>query len=202
LDEVANTQIRSKGRIKRPTALLIDKSQSMTEAIEVGKQIGTVVSAVMDAPLYVYAFDSMPYPVKATGTELAQWEAALKGIRAGGNTSCGCAVKALEVQKQKVEQIIIVTDEDENAAPSFVDALRSYTRSLQCDMPHVVVVKTRSANGKLTNSLTAAGIQHDGWSFTGDYYSLVNLVPLLSRPSRLDLLMEIMSYPVPQRKAS
>ncbi len=40
----------------------------------------------------------------------------------------------------------------------------------------------------------------DAFQFTGDYYALPNLVPLLSRPSKLDLLMEILEYPLPVRK--
>ena len=45
------------------------------------------------------------------------------------------------------------------------------------------------------STLTAAGKEFD-------YYSLPNLVPLLARPSRLDLLMEIMEYPLPKRLAA
>ena len=37
------------------------------------------------------------------------------------------------------------------------------------------------------------------FTFAGDYYSLPNLVPLLPRPSRLDLLMEILDTPLPAR---
>ena len=39
------------------------------------------------------------------------------------------------------------------------------------------------------------------FQFAGDYYSLPNLVPLLSKPSKLELLMEIMDYPLPVRKS-
>ena len=34
----------------------------------------------------------------------------------------------------------------------------------------------------------------------GDYYALPNLVPLLARPSKLELLQEILEYPLPQRR--
>ncbi len=46
LEEVADAQVKAKGRIDRPTALLIDKSASMSLAIELGKRIGALVSAV------------------------------------------------------------------------------------------------------------------------------------------------------------
>ncbi|NES74175.1 MAG: hypothetical protein F6K24_57810, partial [Okeania sp. SIO2D1] len=37
------------------------------------------------------------------------------------------------------------------------------------------------------------------FTFKGDYYSLPNLVPMLSRKSRLELLMEIMETSLPVR---
>jgi hypothetical protein len=40
----------------------------------------------------------------------------------------------------------------------------------------------------------------DAFQFMGDYYALPNLVPLLARPSKLELLMEIMDYALPQRR--
>ena len=40
------------------------------------------------------------------------------------------------------------------------------------------------------------------FTFKGDYYALTNLIPLLTRPSMLELLMEIMEYPLPRRKAA
>ena len=45
-----------------------------------------------------------------------------------------------------------------------------------------------------------ANVGIDVFQFDGDYYSLPNLVPMLARPSKLELLMEIMGYPLPTRK--
>src|SRR4051794_34795142 len=55
LEEVADAQVKAKGRIARPTALLIDKSSSMNLAIDLGKRIGALISAVSAEALYVYA---------------------------------------------------------------------------------------------------------------------------------------------------
>src|SRR5205085_7174075 len=103
LEEVADTQVKAKGRIKRPTALLIDKSSSMELAIELGKRIGSLVSAVCEKELYVYAFDTIAYPIKRTGDDLSAWEKALQGIKAGGGTSCGVALEYMTRKKQYVE---------------------------------------------------------------------------------------------------
>src|SRR5439155_9848810 len=95
LEQVADTQVKAKGRIQRPTALLIDKSGSMEVAIELGKRIGALISAICEAELYVYAFDTMAYPVERAGNDLADWERNFKGISAGGGTSCGVAVESM-----------------------------------------------------------------------------------------------------------
>jgi hypothetical protein len=199
LEQVADAQVKAKGRIDRPTALLIDKSGSMSAAIELGKRIGALVSSVSAHALYVYAFDTLAYPIQAAGPELAAWEAAIKGITAGGGTSCGVAVEMMRRKKQYVEQIILVTDEGENTAPLFVETLKKYREEVKAD-PNVCIVRTPGAVTQLADQCRQAGIMVDTFQFTGDYYALPNLVPLLSRPSKLDLLQEILEYPLPARK--
>lgn len=199
LEQVADTQVKAKGRIKRPTALLIDKSGSMELAIELGKRIGSMISAICEKELFVYAFDTVAYPIDRAGESLASWEKALKGITAGGGTSCGVALDAMMRKRQYVEQIIVVTDEGENTPPLFVDTLAKYREAVKAD-PNVCFVRTPGASAHLEDQCRKAGVLCDAFQFTGDYYSLPNLVPMLSRPSKLELLMEIMEYPLPQRK--
>src|SRR5262249_53950974 len=95
LERVADAQVKAKGRIRRPTALLIDKSGSMNIAIELGKRIGALISAICEKELFVYAFDTMAYPIERAGDDLATWDTSLMGIKAGGGTSCGVAVDYL-----------------------------------------------------------------------------------------------------------
>jgi hypothetical protein len=40
------------------------------------------------------------------------------------------------------------------------------------------------------------------FEFRGDYYALPNVIPLLTRPSQAELLMEILNYPLPRRRVS
>jgi hypothetical protein len=98
-----------------------------------------------------------------------------------------------------VDQIIMITDEGENSQPLLVDALKKYREELKAD-PNVFLVKTRGASELLERQLRDAGLPADAFQFNGDYYSLPNLIPMLSRPSKLEMLMEIMEYPLPQRK--
>lgn len=209
LQDVSDARLKSKGRIRRPTALLVDKSGSMSQAIEIGKRIASLVSAVMDSNFYVYAFDTLAYPVLSKGDSLAEWEKAFSGIRANGQTSCGIAFEYMRKSKQLVEQIVIVTDEGDNSSPRFVSGYNSYVKAmrdagLMVDQPNVIIVKTAGACGTVESPCRSAGISVDTMQITNesDYYSLPNLITFLTRPSRLDLLMEIMTYDLPQRKSA
>jgi hypothetical protein len=201
LEDVADMQVKAKGRITRPTALLIDKSASMEQAIELGKRIGAMISAICEKELFTYAFDTMAYEIEPENQDLASWERALAGITAGGCTSCGVALKYLARKKQYVEQIIMITDEQENTAPAFVPSLKEYREELQTD-PSICIVRTAGGSSYLEQLCRRNTIQLDVFEFTGDYYSLPNLIPMLSRPSKLELLMEIMDYPLPVRKSA
>jgi hypothetical protein len=199
LAQITEAQVKKHGQIHKPTALLIDKSASMESAIQVGKQIAALISGVTEADLFVYAFDTMPYAIKSKGQTLQDWEVAFRHIRAGGGTSVGCALEMMRKSKQVAEQIIIVTDEGENSAPYFALAYATYQKTLDVQ-PQVIIVRIgRYACDQVEQSLKRAQVPVDTFTFSGDYYSLPNLVPLLCQPSRLDLLMEIMATPLPTR---
>jgi hypothetical protein len=198
LEVVTNQQVKRRGVITRPTALLVDKSGSMESAIAIGKQLAALISGITQADLFVYAFDNIPYPVMAQGKELTDWERAFQHIKAGGGTSIGCALEVMRKKRQVVDQIIIVTDEGENATPYFGNVYKTYCRELAL-LPNVVIVRVGGHSNWVESQLKQQQVPVETFTFAGDYYSLPNLVPLLTRPSRLDLLMEILDTPLPQR---
>ena len=156
LEEIADTQVKARGRIARPTALLVDKSGSMELAIELGKRIAATISAICEAKLFVYAFDTLAYEIPTQQADLAAWERAFKGIKAGGGTSCGVPLAFMRRQKQYVEQIMLVTDEEENSPPLFVEEYKLYRQELSAD-PAVVIVRTPGASSRLEQQLRKSG---------------------------------------------
>jgi hypothetical protein len=199
LEAVTEARVKAKGRIRRPTALLIDKSASMHEALEVGRQLGAMVSAICDGDLFAYAFDSAARQLHVQDGSLAGWEKALAGVWAGGATACGAGLEALRQNRQRVEQIILVTDENENRAPRFQESYMAYGEELAV-RPAVILLKVGQAGMDLERACAALGVAPSLFEFRGDYYALTNLIPLLTQPSMLELLMEIMEYPLPQRR--
>jgi hypothetical protein len=204
LGRIAGEQVKGKGRITKPTALFVDKSGSMSCAIELGKQIAALISGISQAELFVYAFDSMAYPVKtsrAHARELADWDRAFRHLMPEGSTSIGAPLEVMRLKRQVVEQIIIITDEEENTAPYFNAVFPRYVEELETE-PNVLIVKVGHCLNDLERGLQQAGRAFETFTFTGDYYALPNLVPLLSRPSRLELLLEILETPLPTRDES
>ena len=199
LEKITDAQIKAKGRIRRSTALLVDKSSSLDCAIDLGKRIASMVSAISDAPLWVYAFDTLAIPVVAQGPSVADWERAFAPICASGATSCGVAITALRKKKLAPEQIIMVTDEGENTQPYLVVELGQLAQ--ECGfMPDLTVVKVGPHSDHLERQLKNAHINFQTFVFEGDHNSLPNLIPMLTRAGRLDLLLEILDTPLPRRR--
>jgi len=211
LAQVTDAQVKRHGTIKRSTALLVDKSSSMTNAIELGKQIAALISGITEADLHVLAFDTVAYEINPHGglrnlsqrkpldePTLVDWERAFAGVHAGGWTSIGVGLEVLRRKQIAVEQVIVVTDEGENTAPYFADVYDQYRAELKT-APEVVIVKVGHASRHLESALQRKRVPVATFTFQGDYYALPNLVPLLTQPSRLDLLLEILATPLPVR---
>jgi hypothetical protein len=201
LDAVTEAQVKASGKITRPTALLVDKSGSMDVAIEIGRQLGALISSICETDLYAYAFDTVAYPLEPEGDSLADWEKALAGIHAGGATSCGVALEWMRRKGQRVEQFVMVTDEGENTAPRFQDAYQAYADELKLK-PAVILVKIGRAMNLLEQACHELGVAPNVFEFRGDYYALPNVIPLLTYPSLMEMVMEILDYPLPKRKAA
>lgn len=226
LQDIADTQMKAKGRIKRSTALMVDKSSSLLMAIEVAKELGVTVSALMEknVPLHVIAFDGVARTIEVKGTARKDWQEAFRGITAQGSTSIGSGVARLIRDNLVVENLVIVTDEGENATPYFVDEYKKYVKAFQAQFavlgsdPHVTIVHVGQPSNYLANKCKEAGISHDVITVglkqenekskvkkttsdeSVDYYAIPNIVPFLTRRTRLDLLMDILDLKLPDRQ--
>src|SRR5256885_1793984 len=82
------------------------------------------------------------------------------------------------------------------AAPPFREAYPRYVQEMNV-RPAVILVKVGEVCDTLERACKELGLAPHVVTFRGDYYSLPNLVPLLAQPSRADLLLEIIEYPLP-----
>jgi len=203
LTAVTDKRVADKVEIKRPTALFVDKSGSMTQAIEVAKELSALISAVVSAEFRVYAFDTAAFEVKVENksvkrSTMSDWEKAFKLIKADGGTSIGAPLAKMSKDKVYAEQVVLVTDEGENTAPFFRDAWAEYAQVLNVS-PSVIIVQVGGANPGFVKGLVDKGIEVVRYEFKGDYYSLPNVLPLLALPTRAELVELIMQRELPIR---
>jgi len=196
LDRVADSQVKKSGVITEPTAVFVDRSGSMHEAIKVGKSVASLISGATVADLSVIAFDIMPMEIVPKGRTLTDWENAFKAVRPGGSTSMGCALDYLMKKNKVVESIVVITDEGENSNPFFFRVYETYVQKFNV-RPNVVIIHVGYPENTFSQSLKKAGIEYDMYTPAGnDYYSLPGLIPLLAKTSKLDLVYEIMDTPL------
>lgn len=201
LSDVSDAQLKRKGRITRSTALLIDKSSSMTDAIELGKGVGSMISTIVEGDFYCWAFDVVAVPINCVSDKLKDWENAMRMIRAGSATSCGAGLHQMINKGQFVEQVIMITDQGENRAPYFINEMKRF-KEKRGSYPRVIFINCgRYAGNTLERECQNNQIEYESINVPvgSDYYSIPNLIPLLSAPGRLDLLEDIMNTKVPTR---
>ncbi|MCB1711413.1 MAG: VWA domain-containing protein [Candidatus Riesia sp.] len=193
LDEVTDARL-SLVKISKPTALLVDKSGSMEEAISIAKKLASLIAQATTSDFHCYVFDTLSreIPRPSEGDTYSSWEKAFKEVRAYGGTSIGIALREMAEVGVKVEQIVIVTDARENCRPFFSEAYAQYEKATGM-RPNVVVVHTKIYSPLFSKNLEKLGIPVDTYDFTGDYYSLPNILPMLGKDSTLDLLKEILN---------
>jgi len=203
LTEITDQRVAARVEIKRPTALFVDKSGSMSQAIEVAKQLAGLISAVTTADFSVYAFDTAAFEMKTSVAKgerpaLSDWEKVFKFIKADGGTSIGAPLAKMTRDKVYVEQLLIVTDEGENTAPYLVDAWTEYCQQMSA-APSVIVVQVGGSYDRFAQGLQERGVELTRYRFSGDDYSIVNILPLLAMPSKAELVDLIMGYALPER---
>ncbi|HEY3999628.1 MAG TPA: hypothetical protein VGO93_12220 [Candidatus Xenobia bacterium] len=199
--KMTQDRLRNRGRLTLPTALFVDKSGSMEEALKIGRLLATVCSTLADDDLHVLAFDSHAFPVgrhrkgQSTDGAFAFWERAFELVRADGATSVGAPFRALP--RQRVEQIVVITDGEENTAPLFRQELDAYEalHGVKC----LVVVVLVGGRGPSSLEQSLQGREVTIIRFDGDYYSLPNVVPLLCNSS-WQVVEDVLATPLHRRE--
>ncbi len=190
---LTHERIRNRGRIQTPTALFVDKSGSMSECIDLGKQLAALCSTITDSEFYVYAFDTQAYEIKSSGKEFAEWDKAFRLIKPCGGTSIGSPFRHLT--NQEIEQIILISDGEENTPPYFRIMLEKYEKLHQKEV-RVLFIKVNKTAMNSPLELQMEGKNFTVISFNGDYYNLPNVIPLLIKGDHHDLVWEILKTPL------
>jgi hypothetical protein len=188
-------QIAAVGGPQGNWLVLVDKSGSMSHAIELGRHVAASLAKFVQGQVHLIFFDVNPLTVDVTGLSLDQIQKATRHITAGGGTSIGVGLNRLLQEKIEVDGIAIVSDGGENQSPLFADVYKKYIAHFQKDVP-VYFYDVHGHSG-WQEKINAAGIEMQTFNVAGntDYYSIVNTVQTL-RASRYSLVDEILSTPL------
>ncbi len=200
LSSIATDRLRARGQIRKSTAMLVDKSGSMEMALTVGCHLASLCSTVMAAPLWIYAFDSVGRRIETPeDSSLAGWQQAFKTLSASGVTSIGAPLVNMARDGVEPEQIVIITDGEENTAPRFHHTYSELCEAVGRSVPVIVVFVAERDTGatSLEKDLRRQGVDYTAYRFAGDLYSLPNVIPFLSQPSRADVCAQVLDTPLP-----
>jgi len=183
------TRVRNRGEINVPTALFVDKSGSMERCIEIGKLLATMCSSIATSDLHVCAFDTNSFEIKPKDREFASWERAFAPVRANNATSIGAPF--MKLMNREIDQVVVITDGEENAPPKFRDTLDTYEGLHRKKLRVIMVKVSASALTPLEKDMEDRDMMVI--PFEGDYYSLPNVIPFLCSGNNHELVEEVLS---------
>ena len=198
---VSDAQVKRVAKIKRKTCLAIDASTSMQRAIDIAKEVGALIAPCCVDDFLCTSFNISARVHDVKSDKKSDWDKALRFVKPQGRTNIGAVVKLVERSGLAIEQFVLVTDEGDNGTPKFSVALEAYMKKTGIQV-NVVIVRCGRATDMVERGLKAKDIEVDVFDMTGDkpdYYSLPNLLPLLAKGSRTELMMSIMEVPLPSR---
>ncbi len=224
LKDVTNVQLKKLRSISRRTLLGIDKSSSMTDAIELGKQAAAMLAQACrkENPPHTFLFDNIATYIEweeedGDITLKSTWDDKLEMVFASGGTKPSEIVRVMELKNLDVEQIILVTDEgelclsdyhmrnrrkDELPDTCFAMELKKFNNKHGREINVIIVRIGNNRVNDMEESLKQVGVEVDVLPCDSiDSISLPNLIQMASRTSMFELVQEILENKLPKRSA-
>lgn len=204
LRELQERQIQSQkdaGRgIDGNWLVIIDKSDSQSTCIEIGKQVAAAIAKFVTGKVYLAFCDTTVSASEVTGLSLEAIRDKTKYIRANGATSYGVGLEW--ASRFDLDGIAVVGDGAENSSPFFSWVYAAYCSSSK-KQPPVYLYKTASTETPMSclqfkKMMDVSGIpftEYDFRSGKSDYYSLSNTVQLMN-VNRFTIIDKIMAAPL------
>lgn len=150
LGELEQKAVDKTAPIHGITALVIDKSGSMTGGIKFGLSLAESIGARCVDGLIIVAFDSVAREIKFDSTSVSDLRRAFSTIIAGGTTSIERGIAL--AHRSNPARYVIITDEDENAGDG-----AGYIASRLSGTEQIVVVSIgNNRQGRFSERVQAA----------------------------------------------
>jgi hypothetical protein len=191
LKKVQDEKLSQLGGIDGDWLVLGDRSGSMERAIDIAKQVSSLIAQQVKGNVHLVFFNNEPIYFNVTGMSLDEIEEKTRRITAQSQTSIGCGLEYIRWNDHVVNGIAICTDSAENYPPRFVDAYRKYVETVGIE-PTINIFQVSCPYHQLQRDLKSAGLEYQQFDVDDvDYYSLPNLISML-KTNKYKLVDEIM----------
>ncbi len=149
--------IEKKYSIKKHIALLIDVSGSMYAHQEIGKAFINIFSSMLDKKgklsVWFFAENAAQLDIKDK-----EWETNYDKYSGTAQGSApGAPLIKMAEQGQKPDVLVIISDGNENASPTFAEAYKTYVDKIK-KMPYIILVKAGYLSDKFETNLSDSGL--------------------------------------------
>jgi hypothetical protein len=196
LEKIQEDRLAKLGGIEGDWLVLGDRSGSMHTAIEVARQVASLITQQVKGKVYLVFFNNSPMLFDVSGKSLPEIQEMTKRLNASGGTSIGCGLDMIAEKGVAVQGIAICSDGGDNAHPYFHNAYQKYVQKFAIE-PTVYHFSVPGDPNVLKDYCYRRGIsvQEANLGANVDYNSLPNLVKMM-RTSKYSLLQEIMEFPL------
>lgn len=186
-------QLQKQVGIEGDWLVLCDKSGSMTQAIEVARQVAGFLTKMVRGRVQMVFFDTSPRAIDVSGKPYDEIVKATKNITANGGTSIGCGLRWAIDAKMQFGGIAVVSDGGENTPPWFVDEYQKYCKVFDCE-PTLYLFHVDGESDAFSKMVRDRGLDMQRFDLSQgmDYVALPGLCATM-RTSRYSLIDEIMA---------
>lgn len=195
IQEVHEEKLEQLGTIDGSWLVLVDRSGSMRQAIEIGKFVGASIAERVKDSVYLVFFDTSPTKYDITGKSLDEIKEMTKRVMPGGATSISCGLDMMLQNNIAVNGIAIVSDGGENRSPLFADVYKKYVNKIGIE-PTVYLLHVPGDPDDFSRYCKERDVQVQKLDVSRvDYYAIPNLIKTL-RSNMYSLVDEMMNIPL------
>lgn len=196
IEKARDDTMKEAPKIILRTLLNVDRSTSMTGAIHFSKALVAYLGARFASPdlLYMVVSNDMAIKIKLDDLTLSEVEKKTALITANGATSMGVGVAKALNESFDPEQIITLTDGDENRQPRYKEAIRNLDESV-----NHIIIGMGDYHPHFHQELEARGLNVTFIPYeSNDYYLFEQLGSLLAGQKRKSLVETILEIELPE----
>lgn len=192
LESIQEDRLMKLGSIDGDWLVLGDRSGSMTYAIDLARNVASLIAKQVSGKVYLVFFNTAPNFFDVSNKTLEEIKELTKRITASGGTSIGCGLQYLLEKNIFVNGIAICSDGGDNTNPYFHDTYSKYVKKMNVE-PTVYLFHVQGDRDDLSKLCAANKIQIEKKDLTKnvDYYSLPSIISTL-RTNRFSLIDDIM----------